>query len=118
MWHITGAAALILATTTPAFAGPPEVVEAAATKSGDTWHFAVTIRHGDTGWDHYADGWGVYLADGTELGFRKLLHPHVNEQPFTRALSGVLIPDGVTKVIIRPHDSVDGWGADHEVTLR
>ena len=101
----------------PVIGGEPVVVDAGATRKGDVWHFAVTIAHGDTGWDHYADGWGVYLPDGTELGFRKLLHPHVEEQPFTRSLSGITIPDGVTEVIIRPHDSVDGWGKDFVVSL-
>jgi hypothetical protein len=38
------------------------------------------------------------------------LHPHENEQPFTRSLTGVAIPDGVTEVTIRAHDSVDGYG--------
>ncbi len=29
------------------------------------------------------------------------MHPHVNEQPFTRSLSYVQIPDEVTEMIIR-----------------
>jgi hypothetical protein len=39
-----------------------------------------------------------------------LSHPHTDEQPFTRALAGVRIPDGVTEVTVRAHDSVDGDG--------
>ncbi|MEL7027071.1 MAG: hypothetical protein AAGO57_07585, partial [Pseudomonadota bacterium] len=70
----------------------------------------VTLRHGDTGWDDYADGWRVELADGSVLGTRELLHPHVNEQPFTRSLSGVEIPDGTNEVFIRASTNVDGWG--------
>ena len=49
--------------------------------------------------------------DGTVLGTRVLLHPHENEQPFTRSLSGVEIPDGINEVLIRAHDNVDGYGA-------
>jgi hypothetical protein len=100
-----------------ALAGPAVVVDATATQSGQTWSFSVTIEHADTGWDHYADGWGVYAPDGTELGYRVLAHPHVNEQPFTRSLSGVVIPGGVTQVVIKPRDLVHGIGADFIVPL-
>ncbi|MEM1352393.1 MAG: hypothetical protein AAGF27_08605, partial [Pseudomonadota bacterium] len=57
--------------------------------SDGTWRFDVTISHPDTGWDHYANGWRVLDMDGNELGMRELVHPHVEEQPFTRSLSGV-----------------------------
>ena len=101
----------------PALAGPPVVEDARASRSGESWRFDVTIRHADTGWDHYADGWTVLAPDGTELGHRELLHPHVEEQPFTRSLSGVAIPAGVTEVLIRPHDSVHGPGSDFVLPL-
>ncbi len=91
------------------FADQAVVESASARASGGTWTFDVTIRHPDTGWDHYADGWAVLAPDGTQLGYRKLLHPHENEQPFTRSLSGVVVPEGVTSVQIRAHDSVHGW---------
>ncbi|MET1415598.1 hypothetical protein ABVF61_25230 [Roseibium sp. HPY-6] len=90
------------------FAGDVEIVEATARQSGDTWSFSVTLKHGDTGWDHYADLWRVYTPDGKLLGERVLLHPHVEEQPFTRSLSGVSVPDGLDEVIIRARDSVHG----------
>jgi hypothetical protein len=93
-------------------ADSPKVVAVDATKSGNSWRFDVTLQHADVGWDHYADGWGVYLPDGTELGYRVLAHPHVNEQPFTRSLGGIEIPVGTKKVIIRPRDSVHGLGED------
>jgi hypothetical protein len=70
----------------------------------------VTVAHADSGWDHYADRWDVLTPDGTRLGSRTLYHPHVNEQPFTRALDGVTIPPGVTTVIVRAHDTVHGDG--------
>jgi len=34
----------------------------------------------------------------------------VNEQPFTRSLSGVKLPAGIKQVVIRGHDSVHGFG--------
>ncbi|MEM0976632.1 MAG: hypothetical protein AAGJ34_03760 [Pseudomonadota bacterium] len=96
----------------PSFAGPPVVEAALATsRTGNQVKFDVTLSHGDTGWDHYADGWGVYSPDGTELGYRTLFHPHVNEQPFTRSLT-ITLPEGITEVLIRPRDNVHGVGED------
>lgn len=66
----------------------------------------------DTGWDKYADSWEVRTAEGAVLSVRALTHPHENEQPFTRSLSGVLIPERVSQVIIAAHDSVAGFCGD------
>lgn len=74
------------------------------------YRFYVTVKHGDEGWEHYVNKWEVTGPDGVVYGTRKLLHPHVREQPFARSLSGVAIPDGVTQVTVRAHDSVHGWG--------
>lgn len=108
---------LALAMTLPAMADQAKVEGATARKSGNSWTFEVTIRHPDTGWDHYADGWAVLAPDGTQLGYRTLHHPHENEQPFTRSLSDVKIPAGVDEVMIRAHDSVHGW-SDATYTVR
>lgn len=106
--------ALLACLAMPAFADAP-VVEAVAV-NGDT--VTVTLSHPDTGWDHYADGWEVLDGDGNRLGFRELLHPHVTEQPFTRSLSGVTIPDGATSVFVRSRCNVDGWSDElFEVVL-
>ena len=103
----------------PATAGEADVIEARATNTGKTWRFDVTVRHGDTGWDHYADAWRVVAPDGTVLGTRTLFHPHVDEQPFTRSLAGVAVPAGVTTVTIESHDKVHGWGGKKvEVQLK
>lgn len=79
--------------------------------AGD-WTVNVTLEHADTGWKHYADGWRVVDGKGKVLGIRTLHHPHVDEQPFTRSLSGVVIPAKVTKVIVEAHDKVHGWSKD------
>ena len=102
---------------TPALADLPVVKGAVARNTSSGWSFDVAVRHADTGWDHYADGWSLTLADGTVLGHRQLLHPHVEEQPFTRSLGGIVIPDGVERVMIRAHDNVHGWGPELEVDL-
>ena len=101
----------ILALGTGAFADDATIEGAEAHQSGDTWTFSVTLRHADTGWDDYADGWRVVSADGTVLGTRVLYHPHVEEQPFTRSLGGVEIPAGTDEVFIEARTNVDGWGA-------
>jgi len=98
--------------------GAVEIVEARARASGsDLFSFSVTLKHGDTGWDHFANKWEVVGPDGTVLGTRPLAHPHVNEQPFTRSLGGVNIPEGITKVTIRAYDKVHGL-ADKTVTVK
>lgn len=93
----------------PAFADPPVIEQARAEMSAGSWRFDVTLSHPDTGWDHYADGWRVLGADDAELGMRTLHHPHETEQPFTRSLGGIAIPDGVREVRIQSRCSVDGW---------
>lgn len=106
-------------TTGPALAGNADVLSADATRTGPTWRFDVTVRHGDTGWDHYADAWRVVGADGAVYGERTLYHPHVDEQPFTRSLTGVRIPADVARVRVEAHDKIHGWGGKTvEVDLR
>ena len=92
-------------------AGEVDVEKVTVSKDRDgIYSFSVTVRHADTGWDHYANKWDVMGPDGTVLGTRTLHHPHVDEQPFTRSLRGVAVPDGVKKVRIRAHDSVHEYG--------
>ncbi len=89
--------------TSAAAAGEVEVVKVDAVRgAANTYGFEVTLRHADDGWDHYADGWEVVGPDGTVLGTRVLYHPHVQEQPFTRGLSGVKIPAGALAEAVRP----------------
>ena len=104
-----------LVAAAPAFAGDAQIIDVQVSKPDMGWKFKVAVRHEDTGWDHYADGWEVLDLDGNRLGYRKLHHPHVNEQPFTRSLRGVMIPDGIRTVVIRVHCLGDGWS---EQTVR
>lgn len=109
-------AALPTVAALPARAEPPVVTAATATASGDSWSFDVTLSHPDTGWDHYADAWRIESPDGTVLGQRDLAHPHVEEQPFTRSLAGIALPEGLGQVVIRPRCNIDGW-AEATLTL-
>ena len=98
--------------------GNADVVHVRAVQSSDrNWTFHVTVQHPDTGWEDYADGWDVLAPDDRVLKpdpdspfTRLLLHPHENEQPFTRSQAGIVIPSGVTRVRVRAHDLVDGYG--------
>ena len=105
------AAAVLALAGSPALAGEADVLDATARQADDgSWTFSATVAHADTGWDHYADAWRVVGPDGTVLGNRVLVHPHVDEQPFTRSLSGVTIPADIAEVTIEAHDSVHAWG--------
>lgn len=103
------ALALGLLCTAPLWASPSVIETAEAQRSGAGWRISVTLSHPDTGWDHYADGWEVLTPDGVSLGTRVLAHPHVEEQPFTRSLGGVRVPEGVTELVIRARCNLDGY---------
>lgn len=98
--------------------GNADVLHVRAVLADDgSWTFHVTVLHPDIGWEDYADGWDVITPGGTVLKpdpsspfTRLLLHPHENEQPFTRSQSGIVIPPDVTQVRVRAHDLVDGFG--------
>ena len=103
--------AYIILVASTVYAGEADVIEVKINPSGErVYSFEVTVRHADEGWKHYADKWDVVAPDGSVLGTRTLYHPHVDEQPFTRSLSGVKIPVGIGKVMVRAHDSVHGYG--------
>jgi hypothetical protein len=95
-----------------AVAGQARIIDVSVTNNNGSFRFDVTLEHADSGWDHYADGWEVVSPAGDVLGKRVLAHPHVNEQPFTRSLSGVQIPQNVKTVSIRAHDSVHGYNKE------
>jgi len=103
--------ACLLLTSTAAYAGEAYVIEVNVQRiADDIYNFDVTVRHTDDGWKHYADKWNVMAPDGTVLGTRILAHPHVDEQPFTRSLAGVKIPEDIDAVTVRAHDLVHGYG--------
>lgn len=102
--------ASFLAAAPAAHAGEADVIAAKARRGGDgKWSFAVTIRSNDKGWKYYCDRFEVRAPDGRVLGVRRLLHPHEDEQPFTRDLEGVEIPPGLPGVLIRAHHSARGY---------
>jgi len=76
------------------FANEADVTQVEIKKdSNNSFNFSVTILHKDTGWEHYANKWEI-----------------LGEQPFTRTLYGVKVPDSVKIVTIQAHDSVHKYG--------
>ena len=93
---------LLLLFACSAGAHPPVILKAEAQlKDNQLYDVAVTIRHGDTGWDHYAKEWIIILDGEKQIAKRTLYHPHVNEQPFTRYSRDVLIPIDAERVTIK-----------------
>jgi hypothetical protein len=83
-----------------------------------TWTFSVTLRHNDQGWDHYADKWIVVNPLTEEnLGERVLKHPHDQEQPFTRSLSGVIISEDLKQVEIRAKCTLHGYEGQRMIVM-
>ena len=106
----------ILFTCTSSFAGEADVVKVAINKTAArSYDFSVTVLHKDSGWDHYVNKWDVIDEKGTVLATRILHHPHVNEQPFTRSLSGVVIPENINMVTVRAFDSVHAYGGKEKI---
>ena len=118
MWArsaVLPALVVLAAAATPASpvrAGEADVLAVDVTAAGEGYRVAATVRHADEGWEHYADRFEVITPDGEILAVRTLHHPHVDEQPFTRALSGVIVPAGLERVVVRARDSVHGYGGE------
>lgn len=107
-----GMIALLLAFSSGLAANEVRILNVNLDQRGYEWSASVTLKHADSGWEHYADAWRFVTPDGTEFARRTLWHPHVNEQPFTRSLSGIVIPRGVKVFFVEAHDRVHGWSQD------
>ena len=111
---------ILLICSAQVLASEADVIDAEVIRGDDgSFTFNVTVRHEDEGWNHYADHWLILDNDEQVIAARKLMHPHVKEQPFTRSLSYIQIPDEVTEVTIRAHCSVDNYsGKDMVVKIK
>jgi hypothetical protein len=115
---IFSAAVAGLLAIVPLQAGQVDVLHVGIRPAAEPGHFDVeaTLRHADSGWDHYANRWEILGPEGRVIATRLLAHPHVHEQPFTRGLSAVRIPGEYSWIRVRGHDLVHGYGG-REVTL-
>lgn len=101
-------------TSTAAPAGEqrfPDIVDVELTPQGDgTYDVAATVSSPYDTPERYADAWRIVAPDGSVLGVRELTHDHADEQPFTRSLTGVEVPDSVDRIVVEGRDLVHGWG--------
>lgn len=88
----------------------PDVVDVSVNRSESGFNFVVTMSSPYDSPDRYADAWRVVGDDGVVYGVRELLHDHAGEQPFTRSLGGVVIPETVSTVTVQGRDLTYGWG--------
>lgn len=89
----------------------PDVINVSVTQTGDArYRFDVTLSSPYDSPERYADAFRVKTAESQTLGVRELLHHHANEQPFTRSLNNVEIPDGIAEVIVQGRDQTYGYG--------
>lgn len=93
---------------TSVLASQVEIVKVKLSKNALKWRVSVTMRHADSGWDHYADAWRIVISKTNRVLGTRTLVPHVNEQPFTRSMT-VDIPNNVTHVYVEARDNVHGW---------
>ena len=64
---------LILVALNPAHADDVKILAADFSKTGENkWSVDITLKHDDTGWDHYADNWRVVDSEGNIVGDRVL----------------------------------------------
>lgn len=91
----------------------PDVVDVEVNRTSDgTYRFDVTLSSPYDTPERYADAWRVKGPDGEVYGIRELLHDHASEQPFTRSLDGVEIPEDVETVTVQGRDLENGWGGE------
>lgn len=99
-------------------AHPDVVAVRVAERSAGVFDFDVTISSPYDSPSRYADGFRVMGEDGrTVFGVRPLGHDHASEQPFTRDLYGVRVPDGVRQVVVQGRDQRYGWGGGSKVVV-
>ncbi len=117
-WRIIGATLVFLLTlglaVAEAQAASAHVIDVKIRQTAaGAYNFDVTVRSDDNGWKQYADAIEVLTPDGqTLLKRRILLHPHDTEQPFTRDVYGVAVPQGMTSVLVRARMKPDGYTGD------
>jgi phage tail protein X len=96
----------------------PDVLDVIVNGGQSSYSFIVTMSSPYDTAERYADAWRVVGDDGVVYGVLELAHDHAAEQPFTRTLTGITIPDTVASVTIQGRDQVYGWGGEtFEISL-
>lgn len=97
----------------------PDVVDVRVhVRSDSRFDFDATISSPYDTPQRYADAFRVMSTEGIQFGERNLFHDHASQQPFTRDLYGVAIPEGIKTVVIQARDKKYGYGGKTlQVTL-
>jgi hypothetical protein len=90
----------------------PNIINATYTVSSNSYRFDVTVSSEYDTPQRYADAYRIMDENGEVYGIRELAHDHAYEQPFTRSLSGVTIPNTIKTLIIEGRDQTYGWGGE------
>ncbi len=107
----TASADASAAVTAPGEQRFPDVVAVDIRQTGeDSYDLSVTLSSPYDTPARYADGWRVLAPDGVTLGEHQPGHDHADEQPFTRAQTGLRIPGDVDEVTIEGRDRANGYG--------
>jgi len=107
---------LALASLGAIAAGPstqkfPDVLSVKVTpRSANVFDFDVTVSSPYDTQERYADAIRVVAKPSVVLGERILFHDHADEQPFTRDVYGVKIPQGIRVVVVQARDKANGYG--------
>ncbi|CAM4403465.1 hypothetical protein ZORO111903_18915 [Zobellia roscoffensis] len=88
-----------------------KVIKIEVSGNGNGYTFNTTIQSPDTGCDQYADWWEIIDLKGNLIYRRILAHSHVDEQPFSRSGSNILLAAN-TQVYIRAHINSLGYASN------
>jgi N-acetylmuramoyl-L-alanine amidase len=88
----------------------PDVVDVTPLADGEGYSFIVTMSSTYDSVERHADAWRVIGDDGVVYGMLEFAHENSTEQPVTRSLDEVVIPDTVNSVTVQGRDLVYGWG--------
>ena len=90
----------------------PDIVEVTPLANAGGYTFIVSMSSTYDSPERYADAWRVIGDDGVVYGMVEFDHENSTEQPVTRSLDGVAIPDAVDSVTVQGRDLVYGWGGE------
>ena len=100
---------LILLFITSLYSNEVDVINATASCQDNNCYITATLKHNDTSWKHYANKFDI-IVDNIIIATRILHHPHIHEQPFTRSISNVKIPNNTKTITIKAHDLIHKYG--------
>lgn len=111
MSRALGSLLLFLLVTT-AQAGEPRVSWVEVTEEVRSYTVTAVLEHDDEAAYHFLDGWRVTTPEGEVLAEQIFRHPRPQAPPRRATLSGIQLPEGVTRLRLEAHDRLHGWGGN------